>query len=59
MGFKTTLKAEQVQYLQYLHYLIVESTVFFQVRVDLCIADKIAGSVDSLGDPICPMFRAG
>jgi hypothetical protein len=51
----------------YVHYLIVEFIVSFQVRVELSIEDRvwkdtraiIADSVDSLCDHFSPLFCAG
>jgi hypothetical protein len=51
----------------YVHYLIVEFNVSFQVSVELSIEDRvwkdtranIADSVDRLGDEFRPLFRAG
>ncbi len=55
-----------MQYVHYVHYLIVEFIVSFQVSVELSIEDcvwkdtraNIADSVDSLGDQYRPLFCA-
>ena len=56
-----------MHYVHYLHYLIIEFIVSFQVRSELGIADNvwqktratIANTVDSLSDEFRPLFRAG